>query len=96
MTPTSKNPSIEIRMCAVGEEVLYYAFAYAMQSQVTSQHVEIAETIKMNISNIRREICAMMLNEINRKWSVNSLANQNVWLNVRELLIKKVDGKNGR
>ena len=81
-------------MCAVSEDVLFFAFRYALGRR-TPAVAEVAETIKMNISNISVASCRQMIKEINEEKAATRLGMEidaQEWMALCELRGKKVNG----
>jgi hypothetical protein len=95
MTPVGKKEkSIEIRMCAVSEDVLFWAFRYTL-GRMTYSVQDVTTAITMNIGNLTTKTARQMLKEIDEKYAVNALGmemDKAEWLKVRDLLNKKVNG----
>jgi len=92
MSDKFKRDSIERRMCAVSEDVLFWAFRYAL-GRMTVSVSDLSEAIMMNVSNITKQTAAIMIKEIdesNERGGLGMDIDKERWLEVRELLQKKV------
>lgn len=90
---TSKNPSTEMRMCAVSEDVLFWAFRYTL-GRMTYSVKDVTDTIIMNISNLTMSTARQMLKEIEQAAVRDGLGmdmDKEEWFKVRELLHKKIN-----
>lgn len=94
-TPVKKGASTEQRMCAVSEDVLFWAFRYTL-GRMTYSVQDVTTAITMNIANLTDKTARQMLKELHEAWGNNALGmemDKEEWLKVINLLEKKVSKK---
>lgn len=95
MSTPIKRPTFERRMCAVSEDVLFWAFRYTL-GRKTYAVSQVTESITMNVSNITKQTAQKMIEEIEERDAVGGLGmdmDAEEWRKVRDLLQKKVGGR---
>lgn len=80
------------KMCAVSEDVLFWAFRYTLGRQTYSVK-DVTDAITMNISNLSIKTSRQILQEIDEAWGNNALGmdmDKENWLKVKDLLEAKL------
>lgn len=79
------------RMCAVSEDVLFWAFRYTL-GRMTYAVKDVTTALTMNISNISIKTCRQIIDEIYKAEDDGTLGmdmDRAAWLQVRDILEKK-------
>lgn len=92
MSDKIKHPTLERRMCAVSEDVLFWAFRYALGRQ-TGSVADVVDAIIMNVSNITHKTALQMIQEIEDANTMDEIGmdiDRDEWMKAQTILKKKV------